>query len=478
MNKRAYPLFDFAMNKIVLSLIVLLLINNNGIGQNNLIFNFSFELISDCPSIDYASIDLAFSWDKALSTPDIFNTCSSSQDRGIPLNSTNCYQPARSGNGYAGITQYFTIPRTTEYMEAKLNEKLTKGRQYYIQFFVSSRNCDGHQPCHSDAMGLAFSDTLYREALIGGAEQIPPFTPAVQNPAGKILNDTLNWMEISGCYTATGTEQYAIIGSFKTSANTQSEGCFGVTGSYYYVDDVGVYDFDPLPDTLVLCKGESRTIGKSFLDATYSWNTGAVDSILTINQEGRYIVNATLGNCVFSDTVVVLENDKQLSLLPADTLICEGEKLDLSIPLPGDYLWSDGSGSNQVSIVENGAYTVEIQNDCGVFNHSFEITTETCGCNVYIPNAFSPNGDGNNDVLQCYMGCDFPYQGIRFEVFDRWGGLVYSNKSSEINSIVWDGTFKGKALDPGVYAWFFEYEYIRNGMVNHKTISGEVHILR
>ncbi|MCR9102855.1 MAG: hypothetical protein NXI25_23080, partial [bacterium] len=242
------------MNKIAVLVIVLLLINNSASGQHNLIPNFSFELISDCPSIDYASIDLAFSWDKALSTPDIFNGCSSSQDRGIPLNSTNCYQPAHSGNGYAGITQYFTIPRTTEYMEVKINEKLTKGRQYYIQFFVSSRNCDGHQPCHSDAMGLAFSDTLYREAVIGGAEQIPPFTPAVQNPAGKILNDTLNWMEISGCYTATGTEQYAIIGSFKTSANTQSEGCFGVTGSYYYVDDVGVYDFDPLPDTLVLCK--------------------------------------------------------------------------------------------------------------------------------------------------------------------------------------------------------------------------------
>ena len=189
-------------------------------------------------------------------------------------------------------------------------------------------------------------------------------------------------------------------------------------------------------------------------------------------------MTATLGNCVFSDTVVVLENDKQLSLLPADTLLCEGEELDLSIPLPGTYLWSDGSDSNQISIVEDGAYTVEIQNNCGVFNHSFEVTTEICGCNVYVPTAFSPNGDGNNDVLQCYMGCDFPYQGIRFQVFDRWGGLVYSNKSSEVNSIFWDGTFKGKALDPGVYVWFFEYEYTRNGTVNHKTISGEVHIFR
>lgn len=92
----------------------------------------------------------------------------------------------------------------------------------------------------------------------------------------------------------------------------------------------------------------------------YLWNIGVADSILIINWEGWYIVNVILGNCVFSDMVVVLENDKQLSLLLVDILFCEGEEFDLSILLLGIYLWLDGLGSNQILIVEDGVYMVEI----------------------------------------------------------------------------------------------------------------------
>lgn len=466
------------MNRVVLLIIALFSNNNQIFGQDNLIPNPSFEDIISCPDVNYGLLDLALFWNKALSTPDIFNACSLSENGGVPFNNTNCYQPARSGNGYAGIGNYYTIPRTTEYMEVKLKEKLINGKQYFILFYVSPRNCADPEICYSDGMGLAFSDTLYQEDVIVGAEQIPPFTPTIQNPLGNILKDTLNWIEISGCYTAKGTEQYAIIGNFRSSANTQSEGCVGVTGSYYYIDDAGVFEYDPLPDTLILCSGETRTIGESFLNASYFWNTGATDSTLTINKEGQYIVNATIGNCTLSDTIIVLAIDKLLNSLPPDTLLCRGETLEINIPVTGNYTWSNGTVSNQILISIGGIYSVSIQNDCGIFNHSFEVTSEACDCNIYVPNAFSPNNDGNNDYLKCFIGCDFPYQSIRFQVFDRWGGLVFSNKSTDNQSIIWDGSFRGKALDTGVYVWAFEYEYTRNGIVNKKTISGDVSIIK
>lgn len=460
-------------------MLAIVYISKQIIAQSNLIPNSSFEIISDCPD-DFLTggIGLAEFWSSAMATPDIYNACAPFDFGGVPINTTNCYQPAHSGNGYAGISPFYTIPRTTEYMEVKLNEKLIKEKRYFVRFYVSARNCSDHEICYSDAMGLAFSDTFYQEDVITGAEQIPPFVPVIQNPAGNILKDTLDWMEISGCYTATGTEQYAIIGSFKTSANTQSEGCVGVTGSYYYIDDVGVYEFDPLPDTLVLCSGETRTIGRSFLNASYLWNTGVTDSTLAINKEGLYIVNITIGNCTLSDTILVFEIDKLLKLLPLDTLLCKGEKLDVTIPLTGVYLWSNGSTSNQISISEGGTYTVDIQNNCGVFNHTFEVASEVCDCKVYVPNAFSPDGDNNNDYLQCFVGCDFPYQSICFQIFDRWGGLVYSNESKDNQNISWDGSFRGKVLDAGVYAWIFEYEYTRNGIVTKKIISGDVSIIK
>lgn len=467
------------MNKFILLTLALFLFNNQAFGQENIILNYSFEIISDCPD-DFLTggIGLAEFWSSAMSTPDIYNACAPFDFGGVPINTTNCYQLAHSGNGYAGIAPFYTIPRTTEYMEVKLKEKLIKGKRYFVRFYVSARNCSDPEICYSDAMGLAFSNTFYQEDVITGAEQIPPFVPVIQNPAGNILKDTLNWMEISGCYTATGTEQYAIIGSFKTSANTQSDGCVGVTGSYYYIDDVGVYEFDPLPDTLVLCSGETRTIGKSFLNASYLWNTGIIDSTLTINEEGQYIVNIMIGNCTLSDTVIVFEIDKLLNSLPLDTLLCKGETLEIRIPITGNYSWSNGEVSNQISITSAGTYSVSIQNDCGIFSHTFEVTSEVCDCNVYVPNAFSPNDDGNNDYLKCFIGCDFPYQSIRFQVFDRWGSLVYFSTSTDTQTIIWDGNFRGKALDIGVYVWVFEYEYTRNGIVLKKNISGDVSIIK
>jgi len=466
------------MNKIILTIIALFFYGNQIFGQENLIPNSSFEDIISCPDVNYGLIDIAVFWHNALSTPNIFNSCSPSENSGVPLNTTNCYQQARIGNGYAGLINYYTIPRTTEYMEVRLSENLKPSKKYFISFYVSPRNCADQEICYSDGMGLAFSDTFYKENVIVGAEQIPPFTPAIQNPVGNILKDTLNWIEISGCYTAKGTEQYAIIGNFRSSANTQSEGCVGVTGSYYYIDDVGVYEYDPLADTLILCSGETRTIGKSFLNASYLWNTGASDSTLTINKEGEYIVKIMIGNCTLSDTVIVLEIDKLSNALPSDTLLCEGETLVINIPITGNYMWSSGETSNNISISAGGVYSVSIQNDCGLLHHTFEVTSEVCDCNVYVPNVFSPNDDGNNDYLKCFIGCDYPYQSIRFQVFDRWGSLAYSNNSTDNQSIIWDGSFKGKVLDTGVYVWVFEYEYTRNGIVNKKTISGDVSIIK
>jgi gliding motility-associated-like protein len=170
--------------------------------------------------------------------------------------------------------------------------------------------------------------------------------------------------------------------------------------------------------------------------------------------------------------------DKLSNALPSDTLLCEGETLVINIPITGNYTWSSGETSNNISISAGGVYSVSIQNDCGLLHHTFEVTSEVCDCNVYVPNAFSPNNDGNNDFLKCFIGCDFPYQSTRFQIFDRWGSLVYSNKSTDNQSIIWDGTFKGKALDTGVYVWVFEYEYYRNGVTNKKIISGDVSILK
>lgn len=95
---------------------------------------------------------------------------------------------------------------------------------------------------------------------------------------------------------------------------------------------------------------------------------------------------------------------------------------------------------------------------------------------VYIPTAFSPNNDGVNDFFTIYGG---PAARIvrTFRVFNRWGGMVYEGFDIPLNdeSFGWDGTFKGKLLDPAVFAYYAEVEFIDGAVILYE---GDVTLVR
>jgi hypothetical protein len=88
---------------------------------------------------------------------------------------------------------------------------------------------------------------------------------------------------------------------------------------------------------------------------------------------------------------------------------------------------------------------------------------------VYIPNAFSPNKDGNNDKL--YVRGQYIFEFV-FRVYDRWGELVW--ETSNIND-GWDGTYRGKLLDPDVYDYYLQVTCI-GGLEN--IIKGNITLIR
>lgn len=245
--------------------------------------------------------------------------------------------------------------------------------------------------------------------------------------------------------------------------------------SYFYIEDVLIQAFDPLPDTLLLCDGASKTLNAGFLDAAYRWNTGSTDSTITIQSPGTYTIEASMDKCALRDTVIVLDLREEGGF-PKDTAICREEPLTLTAPITGQYLWSDGSTNRTNIIRTTGSYELTVTNECGQFVFSTEVEAKDCGCHIYIPNAISPNGDGVNDELQVFIGCDFQYQIKRLSVFDRWGSNIYT--TTENTEIKWDGKYKGKAVPNGVYAWFLEYEVVRNGTVQKLTESGDVNVLK
>ena len=95
--------------------------------------------------------------------------------------------------------------------------------------------------------------------------------------------------------------------------------------------------------------------------------------------------------------------------------------------------------------------------------------------NIFVPNAFSPDGDGNNDHFKIYT--DHSVESIQtFRIFNRWGALVYEEQSVTPSMLEgWDGRYKGEDLNPSVFVYFAELKYL-DGRV--EVIKGDVTLMR
>ena len=96
--------------------------------------------------------------------------------------------------------------------------------------------------------------------------------------------------------------------------------------------------------------------------------------------------------------------------------------------------------------------------------------------NIYIPNAFSPNGDGLNDLFMIYGGLGV--KGIsQFKIYDRWGAEVHEAAGflPDDKQFAWDGVAQGRPMPKGVYVYWAEVEYLDGEIVRY---TGDVSLLR
>jgi gliding motility-associated-like protein len=91
-----------------------------------------------------------------------------------------------------------------------------------------------------------------------------------------------------------------------------------------------------------------------------------------------------------------------------------------------------------------------------------------CG-EVFVPSAFSPNNDGENDLECVYSNC---FQGFYFEIYNRWGEKVFETSDK---NICWDGTWKGKELNSAVFVYRLEGILINGEQVSKK---GNISLIR
>ncbi|MFK7950567.1 MAG: gliding motility-associated C-terminal domain-containing protein, partial [Saprospiraceae bacterium] len=244
----------------------------------------------------------------------------------------------------------------------------------------------------------------------------------------------------------------------------------------------------PLPIDTTICESTTFEIDATAVEATqYVWQDGTTTPTYSASSEGIYTVTVTnIYNCSadFSTNISIQLPPKIAAKLPTDTIMCNNNPIILNAQATyaTDYFWEGESAYYQQNsyidstflVTYPGIYSVEITNYCGGFMQYVEVTEEDCGCYPYVPNAFTPNNDGNNDEFDVYANC--PLDNFQLEIYDRYGGRVFI--SNDRNN-KWDGTIRGQKAMNGVYVWVLRFAAMNEkGEMENRQMSGDVTVVR
>jgi gliding motility-associated-like protein len=243
-----------------------------------------------------------------------------------------------------------------------------------------------------------------------------------------------------------------------------------------------------------ICRGSSVRIGATGA-STYRWTpqnglNNATDSVHTASPDltTRYQVVGSDDVGCFTDTAYINIKVYPIPTVEAgpDRTINVGSVADLVPVISSDVTqvdWQPTYGMMRnvfpgisVKPTQNTEYTVEVKNAGGCLARDKVNVFVVCnGGNIFIPNTFSPNNDGVNDLF--YPRGTGLFKIKTFKVFSRWGELMFEKNSFNANdaSFGWDGSFKGKPLNVDVYVYVVEVICENNAVLLYK---GNVALVR
>lgn len=315
---------------------------------------------------------------------------------------------------------------------------------------------------------------------------------------------------VGGQFSYEWTTDIPGTGSILSGSNTLTP-LIGGPGTYYLrvinsdngcesSDFTTVTQLDAIPTNFsvlaedAICYGETNgfigiTPADQGLQILYSFNNEPFTSTTQYPNlgAGSYTLTAEDANGCQWDTTIVLQEGIEMQIdLGEDDHILLGESvhLDPIINFPEDSIasidWTnqdlllcpDCLDPLTTALVNTTTFllTITDNNGCTAFDDITIFVDKNR--RVYIPNAFSPNADGINDMFMIYSGSDVANV-KRFFVFDRWGEAVLERFNFNTNDpdFGWNGTYRGRSLNPGVFVYMAEIEFV-DGQV--EIFSGEV----
>ncbi|MBK8700116.1 MAG: gliding motility-associated C-terminal domain-containing protein [Saprospiraceae bacterium] len=327
-----------------------------------------------------------------------------------------------------------------------------------------------------DDNGCAFSDTFFVDAFRFAADITVPDTVCATGlyQINTSINSGINfeyiWSPASGIVSGSNTGNPIV--DVSTSKNYRVEITHPVLGCKLNEEvNFNVFNFDyklNLPAVFCLNQTSQPSIQVQG-NAAYLYQWGPPNLVLTggntpnpslniIGEDEFFVtvIHPTL-YCVLMDSFTVDPTSLILDVeAQPNTEVPKGQSVEVSVvnPVSGwTYNWSNGfTGVNQIVVInEETVFTVTATDSNGCTGDAeirIKVRPPQCADDVFLPNAFSPNGDDKNDVLLVRSNYITEMELI---VYNRWGQEVFSSKDQAVG---WNGTFNGEELSPDVYAYW------------------------
>lgn len=374
---------------------------------------------------------------------------------------------------------------------------------YYVPIFITHPTIEA---CNSrleitlkaEVKPAAISD--FTVAFSGCLGDVAQFNGSYTSPAGAAPSQwQWNFGDATTATIQNPTKLYNAAGTYNVNLRgIGADGCIGDTTKPVVVNPRPVVNV--LPDTITVCLGGNATwtVQNPVPGATYNWynvpaggtvlGTGTSFTVTNVTLPAVYYVEGIVGGCVSVTRKRVSAGVLPLLTPPVVTVDSVGVNAI-------KFRWSPvpNAISYEVSTNNGGTWQTPSSGPTGTTHTvtglvplqtvslvvkalggcrdtiSVPVSARTLTDQIYIPNAFSPNGDGLNDVLKVY---GYIIRDLRFVVFNQWGEKIFESRNQASG---WDGTYKGKQQPSGVYIYLCDIT-LKDGTKMQK--KGSINLVR
>jgi len=271
------------------------------------------------------------------------------------------------------------------------------------------------------------------------------------------------WQNYSFDFYADSSYNYITFGNFRndyyTNINVYPLIINGdTTAAYYFIDKIEIIPILNIIGDSTICKGDTTSLIAT-VGSNVKWAAAlqpsiiiSTDSVLKVNPlvTTAYLAYNTTDTASFTVNVV---NPPGVNF-GMDFMLCDGTAIVLDASqASAKYEWQDGSTNPNFLVKQAGTYWViaKVNDNCKA-SDTLTISYRNCDYpGVFIPNAITPDGDGQNDVFT--INTEVEFSSFKIKIFNRREQQIFESDDAHFR---WDATFKGDIVPLGVYLYYIE----------------------